>query len=40
MVSDIMEAMEKALARAVAEADEEDMEYGDSVDGDDDGAGG
>ena len=41
MVSDIMDAMEKALARAMAEAEEDDMGYADStVDVDDDGGGG
>ena len=41
MVSDIMEAMEKALARTVAEAEEDDMGYADGADGvDDDGGGG
>ena len=38
MVSDIMEAMEKALARAVAEAEEDDMGY--AVDDDGGGGGG
>ena len=41
MVSDIMDAMEKALARAVAEAEEDDMGYAVGVnDVDDDGGGG